>query len=240
MKGIRVLTAVVALLALPLVAVHAQGRGKGLRPNSDVCASPAGQSGNVPPGQAKKCPVPPPPAPVPPPPPAPVPPPPPAPVPPPPPAPVPPPPPAPVPPPPPAPVPPPPPAPVPPPPPPPPSSPPSGVNFAGGTVYADLDADGTYSPFAGDTVLAGWTVQLLWNGAVVNSASTDVNGAYRFDGLGNTGSSSWELCVVMQSGFSQGPAQGGGYTGCAGTGYAFPFNSAFATMFQGNFSMLPL
>ena len=106
-------------------------------------------------------------------------------------------------------------------------------------MYADLDADGTYSPFAGDTVLAGWTVQLLWNGAVVNSASTDVNGAYRFDGLGNTGSSSWELCVVMQSGFSQGPAQGGGYTGCAGTGYAFPFNSAFATMFQGNFSMLP-
>src|SRR2546421_10571562 len=59
MKGIRVLTAVVALLALPLVAVHAQGRGKGPRANSDVCASPAGQSGKVPPGQAKKCPPPP-------------------------------------------------------------------------------------------------------------------------------------------------------------------------------------
>jgi hypothetical protein len=184
MKGIRVLTAVVALLVLPLVAVHAQGRGKRVRANEDLCASEAGQSGKVPPGQAKKCPAPDPdPGPVP---------------------------------------------------------PPSGVNYAGGTVYADLDADGTYSPFAGDTVLVGWTVQLLWNGAVVQTSSTDVNGAYRFDGLGNTGSSSWELCVVMQSGFSQGPAQGGGYSGCAGTGYASPFNSAFATMFQGNFSMLPL
>lgn len=60
MKGFRGLVAVIALLALPLVAVHAQGRGKGPRRNADVCASPAGNSGHVPYGQAKKCPPPPP------------------------------------------------------------------------------------------------------------------------------------------------------------------------------------
>src|SRR6267142_2005235 len=124
MKSVRVLFAVVALSALPLVAVAAQGRG-----NSSVACrvapQTAGSSGKVPPGQAKKCdPVPPPaPPPPPPPPPAAVPPPPP-----PPPAPVPPPPP-------------PPPAPVPP-PPPPPESPPTGINFANGIVFEDLNNDG--------------------------------------------------------------------------------------------------
>src|SRR6267378_8206323 len=125
MKSVRVLFAVVGLSALPLFAVAAQGRSASVTACAAAVKS-AGQSGKVPPGQAKKCqdpvPPPPPPAPVPPPPPAPVPPPPP---PPPPPAPVPPPPPPP-----PAPVPPP-----PPPPPPPPLSPPSGVNRAKGMVF---------------------------------------------------------------------------------------------------------
>ena len=137
MKGIRVLIAVVALLTLPLVAVHAQGRGKSRpRPLSEECAALAGQSGKVPPGQAKKC-APPDSVPTPPSDSVPT--------------------------------------------PPPDSSPPLppvGSNFASGTVFADLDADGVYSPFAGDTVLAGWTVELRWNGAVYKSASTDANGGY--------------------------------------------------------------
>jgi hypothetical protein len=199
MKGIRVVTALVALLALPLVAVHGQGRSKGTRANSDVCVSPAGNSGKLPPGQVKKCPAPPPPDTEP--------------------------------------------TPVPPPVPPPPSNPPppTGVNFAGGTAFADLDGDGAYNPFAGDTVLAGVPVQLLWFGSIVQSAVTDANGAYRFDGLGNTGTNSWELCVTVPSGFTQSPPPGGvSYTGCGGTGYAFPFNSTVQAMYQGNFGMLPL
>jgi hypothetical protein len=119
-----------------------------------------------------------------------------------------------------------------------PNTPPTGVNFATGTVYADLDADGKYDPFAGDTVFAGWQVQLLWNNAVVATKTTDAAGSYRFDGLGNTGTASWVLCVVVEPGFVQGPPQGGGYTGCGGKGYAFAFNSSAASMFTGDFGML--
>jgi hypothetical protein len=183
MKALRVVITLVAMLALPLVAARAQGRGKGVRPNSETCSTPAGNSGKVPPGQAKKCPEP---------------------------------------------------TPDPNPP------PPSGSSFANGTVFADLDADGVYSPFSGDTVLSGVAVQLLWQGAVYKSATTDANGAYRFDGLGDTGTNLWELCVSVPAGFVQGPAQPGGYTGCSGTGYGFGFNNGGLTsMYQGNFSMLP-
>src|SRR5206468_231941 len=142
MKSVRVLFAVVGLSALPLFAVAAQGRSASAN-SGTACAAAvkiAGQSGKVPPGQAKKCPDPVPPPPPPPPPPAPVPPPPP-----PPPAPVPPP---------------------PPPPPPPPSSPPSGVNRAKGMVFGDVDGNGAYDPFSGDTLIVGATVQLKWNGQV--------------------------------------------------------------------------
>ena len=184
MKSVRVVLIVLGLSALPLMAVHAQSRGKGPRANSEVCASPAGNSGKVPPGQAKKCPDPVPD--------------------------------------------------------PGPGQPPSGPHFASGTVFADLDADGAYSPFAGDTVLSGVAVQLKWQGVVIASASTDANGFYRFDGLGNTGTNSYELCVSVPSGFTQGPPPAGGsYNGCGGTGYSFQFNSAFQAMFPGNFSMLP-
>src|SRR5216117_2026325 len=210
MKSVRVLFAVVGLSALPLVAVAAQGHG-----NSPVACKvtpqTAGNSGNVPPGQAKKCPPPPPPAPVPPP--APPPPPPPAPVPPPPP-----PPPAPVPPP-----PPPPPAPVPPPPPPPPppSSPPSGINRAKGMVFGDVDGNGAYDPFAGDTLIVSAIVQLKWNGQVIAAASTDGNGDYDIGGLGN---SSYEVCIINDGGYALTVPVNG--NGCGGSGYAFSFNSA--------------
>ena len=226
MKSIRVLFAVVALSALPLVAVAAQGRG-----NSAVACKvtpqTAGKSGNVPPGQAKKCdPVPPPaPPPPPPPPPAAVPPPPPPP--PPPPAPVPPPPPpppAPVPPP-----PPPPPAPVPP-PPPPPESPPTGINFANGIVFEDLNNDGVRDPFAGEMGLEGWTVELWWNGQVLASTPTDVDGKYQFLNLGNT---TYSLCIQPLGGYTQTHPVNG--TGCGGSGYLFTFNGVFQQMFPGVF-----
>ncbi|HUC41959.1 MAG TPA: SdrD B-like domain-containing protein [Gemmatimonadales bacterium] len=235
MKSVRVLFAVVGLSALPLFAVAAQGRSASAN-SGTACAAAvkiAGQSGKVPPGQAKKCPdpvpPPPPPAPVPPPPPAPVPPPPPAPVPPPPPPP--PPPPAPVPPP-----PPPPPAPVPPPPPPPPpppSSPPSGVNRAKGMVFGDVDGNGAYDPFSGDTLIVGATVQLKWNGQVIAAASTDGNGDYDIGGLGN---SSYEVCIINDGGYALTVPVNG--NGCGGSGYAFSFNSAFEAWAVNNFAFL--
>ena len=211
MKGFRVLVAVVAMLALPLVAANAQGRakGKGPRASSEVCAPQAGNSGHVPYGQAKKCPPPVPgdstptpgdstPAPgdsTP--------------------------------------------------PPvdstPQPTPPPTGINYAYGKVFADLDADGSYSPFAGDTVLAGVTVQLEWQGAVIDSRVSDASGAYRFDGLGNVDSQSWSLCVVVPSGVTQGPPPlGMSYNGCGGTGYsfAFPTGTTVQQAFSGNFGML--
>src|SRR6266480_3316071 len=154
MKVVRVVFALLALSALPLVAVAAQGRG-----NSPVACKvvpqTAGNSGNVPPGQAKKCPA----APVPPPPPPP--PPPPAPVPPPPP-----PPPAPVPP--------------PPPPPPPPSSPPSGPHQARGVEFEDLDGDGRQDVFSSEMGIEGWTVNLYWNGQVIASTSSLSDGSFIF------------------------------------------------------------
>ena len=252
MKSVRVLFAVLGLSALPLFAVAAQGRGNSANNSANsasackVMPASAGNSGSVPPGQAKKCPAPPPPAPVPapapppPPPPAAVPPPPP---PPPPPAPVPPPPPPP--PPPPAPVPPPPPpppAPVPPPPPPPPApvpppppeSPPSGPHQARGIVFEDIDGDGLRDPFAGEMGLAGWSVQLIWNGQVVASAPTDVDGNYRIDNIGN---SSYSVCIVPQAGYNQTKPAGAAASGCGGSGYSFTLNSVFMTWFQGDFGM---
>src|SRR5690349_12816911 len=78
-----------------------------------------------------------------------------------------------------------PPAPVPPPPPPPPpSSPPTGSNSAKGLVFEDVDGNGIWDKFGGEMGLAGWTVQLLWNGQVINSATTDANGVYQFGSLG--------------------------------------------------------
>src|SRR6266550_4399932 len=204
MKSVRVLFAVVGLSALPLVAVAAQGHG-----NSPVACrvtpQTAGNSGNLPPGQAKKCPAPPPPAPVPPPPP-------------PPPAPVPPPPP-------------PPPAPV---PPPPPESPPTGPHQARGIVFEDIDGDGLRDPFAGEMGLAGWSVQLMWNGQLVASATTDVDGNYQIDNLGN---STYSVCIVPQGGYTQTKPAGAAATGCGGSGYLFTVNSVFMTWLQGDFGM---
>src|SRR6266576_2274412 len=180
MKSVRVLFAVVGLSALPLVAVAAQGHG-----NSPVACrvtpQTAGNSGNLPPGQAKKCPAPPPPA-----------------------------------------------APV---PPPPPESPPTGPHQARGIVFEDIDGDGLRDPFAGEMGLAGWSVQLIWNGQVVASAPTDVDGNYRIDNIGN---SSYSVCIVPQAGYNQTKPAGAAASGCGGSGYSFTLNSVFMTWFQGD------
>ena len=216
MKSVRVVLALVGLLALPLVAAAAQGQSAA---NKCKNTPQAGQNGNsqrgataVAAAQANKCP-----APVPPPVPAPLPPPPPPPAP----APVPPPPPPPAP------------VPPPPPPPPPPSSPPVGPHEARGIVFEDLNSDGVRDPFAGEMGLAGWGLELWWNGQVLASTTTDADGNFAFSGLGN---STYSVCVVAQGGYTQTLPVGG--SGCGGSGYTFSFNSQFMTWSVNNFGMM--
>lgn len=111
--------------------------------------------------------------------------------------------------------------------------PPTGNNEARGYVYQDDDGTGSRDMF--EMGLAGWTVQLIWNGRTIASATTDADGNFVFTGLGNT---TYSLCVVGQSGFTQTEPVSG--TGCGGAGYSFPFTSSFPTWFQaGFFGMLP-
>jgi hypothetical protein len=117
-----------------------------------------------------------------------------------------------------------------PPPPPPPSSPPTGINFANGIVFEDLDGNGVRDPFAGEMGLEGWTVELWWNGQVLATATTDADGLYQFPNLGNT---TYSLCIEPQGGYTQTLPVGG--TGCGGSGYTFSFSGTFQQMFPGKF-----
>ena len=128
-----------------------------------------------------------------------------------------------------------PPAPVPPPPtlPPPPSSPPVGPHEARGIVFEDLDGNGVRDPFAGEMGLAGWGLELWWNGQVLATTTTDVDGNFVFPSLGN---STYSVCVVAQGGYRQTLPIGG--SGCGGAGYTFSFNSQFMTWSVNNFGMM--
>jgi len=107
-----------------------------------------------------------------------------------------------------------------------------------GVVFADLDGDGSFSPFTGDTALAGWTVQLMWNGQVIATTLTGTNGQYLIDGLASF--TTYEVCASAQAGFVQGPPMAGTtYDGCGGSGYSFSANTSFQTVTPRNFSMIP-
>src|SRR6266540_1003737 len=174
MKSVRVVLALVGLLALPLVAAAAQGQSEA---NKCKNTPQAGQNGNSQPGadavavaQANKCP-----------------------------------------------------APV----PPPPSSPPTGQNMAGGVVFEDLDL------YGGELGLAGWPVELSWNGQVVATTTTDDWGNFMFSNLGNT---SYSVCVKIQAGYTETyPLLNGG--ACGGLGWAISFNSVFPTLWPTNFGL---
>src|SRR5262245_35425409 len=220
-RSMRVPVLVLALLAMPIAAGVAQGRGKQQRARNASASlesdckeqhadalSRAVEDGHAPYGLDKKCsdPVPPPP----PPPPAPVPPP------------LPPPPP-------------PPPPPVPPPPPPPaPDTPPTGPHQVRGIVFEDLDGNGLQDPFAGELGLAGWTVSLSWNGQLVATTTSDADGNFIFEGLGNTGTGAFEVFVQLQSGYNQTSPVGG--AGCGGAGFLAAFNNSFMTWFRADFA----
>jgi len=173
----RTLIALLALVAVPFVAVAAQGTSETCTPDQARTVARARAEGRqVPPGLAKKCA---PPAPVPP---------------------------------------------TNPPPtnPPPVQQPPSGNNEVHGYVYSDDDGNGSRDMFAGEMGLAGWTVQLNWNGQTIGSTTTDESGDFVFAGLGNA---AYTVCVIPQSGFVR--------TQPASDCYEVPeFTSTFATWFN--------
>jgi hypothetical protein len=92
-----------------------------------------------------------------------------------------------------------------------------------GTVFIDLDWSEVPNP--GEPLLPDWTVQLLANGAVVMTATTDANGVYKF---ANVSEGNYTVCVTPKTNFSQiGPSFG---VSCpSGTGY-----SVSATMYNAN------
>jgi len=103
-----------------------------------------------------------------------------------------------------------------------------------GTVYEDIDGNGVQDVFSGEMGLAGWTVQLYWNGQLLTSATTDADGYFMFSALGIT---TYEVCVVGQAGYTQtAPVNG---TGCGGSGYSAAFVNTFQTYTQNlNFGMM--
>jgi hypothetical protein len=98
-----------------------------------------------------------------------------------------------------------------------------------GVVYEDLDGNGSRDIFAGELGLAGWTVQLLWNGQLIASATSDGDGNFVFMDLGNT---TYEVCVISQGGYTQTQPVGG--SGCSGAGYMITFTSSFETWAMNN------
>jgi hypothetical protein len=102
-----------------------------------------------------------------------------------------------------------------------------------GMVYEDIDGNGSRDQFAGEMGLAGWTVELRWQGQVIASAVTDWDGSFLFSGLGNT---VYEVCVVAQSGFARTQPVSG--DGCGGAGYSSPFASTVPTGYEAKFGMM--
>ena len=102
-------------------------------------------------------------------------------------------------------------------------------------MFQDLDGDGLQDVFSGEAGLSGWVVNLVWNGQVIASTSSDTDGNFLFSDLGN---STYSVCIEMQGGFTQSAPNGNG-TGCNGMGYSFVFDSQFMTWSVNNFAEMP-
>ena len=186
----RVPLFVVALVAMPLAAGVAQGRGQeeSTKCNADQAAAVArarAAGRQVPPGLAKKdCAQPVPPTPV---------------------------------------------------PPPPSEQPPSGPHHVDALVYEEVDGVPGFDMFSGDLGIQGVPVELHWNGQVIASAVSDVNGAYSFPGLGIA---TYDVCVGGLAGYNlvqPAPDNGGP---CSGAGYALEFKNTIETGFRAMFGFL--
>jgi hypothetical protein len=89
-----------------------------------------------------------------------------------------------------------------------------------GIVYEDIDGSGSRDPFAGEMGLAGWSVELRWNGQVIATTTTDADGNFEFSSLGVA---TYSVCVVLQTGYMQTAPSAG--DGC----YTFTFSSPIET-----------
>ena len=107
-----------------------------------------------------------------------------------------------------------------------------------GVVYLDTDWSGVANP--GEPRLAGWTAQLLSNGAPVMTTATDANGEFHFADVvvGN-----YVVCVTPQPNYalfapSSGVAcpSGFGYTACV---TAYDLNVVFMGLDFGFYSTTP-
>ena len=67
-----------------------------------------------------------------------------------------------------------------------------------GLLYNDADYSGMPSP--DEARLSGWTVQLISNGVVTKTVSTDANGVYSFL---DVVAGSYSVCVTPKAGFNQ-------------------------------------
>ena len=120
-------------------------------------------------------------------------------------------------------------------PPPPSEQPPSGIHKAGGIVYEDVDGNGIWDMFAGEMGLAGWTLQLHWNGQVVATTTSDANGRFVFPGLGD---SVWSVCVVPQAGYNLTQPSNGIGNACGGFGYESTVSGSFENLFKTDFGFV--
>jgi hypothetical protein len=96
---------------------------------------------------------------------------------------------------------------------------PGTVGAISGVVFAD--DDWSFMPDPGEALLSGWTVQLISNGTVVKSTTTNANGEYSFTGIvfGD-----YNVCVVMKPGYSQVPNSQLDATCANGNGRHTPIN----------------
>ncbi|OWK40435.1 hypothetical protein FRUB_05354 [Fimbriiglobus ruber] len=88
-----------------------------------------------------------------------------------------------------------------------------------GVVYDDINGNATQD--AGEPPLVGWTVQLVnSSGTVVNSTTTDVNGAFSFSGVGP---GTYSLQEVLQPGYAASTPSSYPVTGVSGQSQTFAF-----------------
>jgi hypothetical protein len=96
-----------------------------------------------------------------------------------------------------------------------------------GVVFLDLDW--SYMPDPGEPLLSGWTVQVISNGAVVTSTTTNAAGEYSFTGLAFA---NYTVCVVPKAGFGQVPNPQLDGTCANGSGRYTPVNGMDGVLWE--------
>jgi len=105
-----------------------------------------------------------------------------------------------------------------------------------GVVFEDLNGDGVQDIFSSELGIAGWDVDLYWNGQVIASMTSAGDGSFSFPGLGITGpAAAFSVCLgappaSWAAAHTQTEPTGAMANGCSGTGYAFQFNNPFMTV----------